>query len=49
MGRSRVKSTPDFSVEVDGVEGVCPAGEAWALQQIRDKKIPVFSCKGPYI
>ncbi len=49
MGKSRVKSTPDFSVEVDGVEGVCPAGEAWAKQQIVEKKIPVFSCEGPCI
>ncbi len=49
MSKSQVKSTPDFSVEVDGVQGVCPAGEAWAKQQIIDKKIPVFSCEGPCI
>jgi uncharacterized metal-binding protein len=49
MSTSKVKSTQDFSVEVDGVEGVCPAGEAWAKQQIIDKKIPVFSCEGPCI
>jgi hypothetical protein len=49
MSTSKVKSTPDFSVEVEGVEGVCPAGEAWAKQQIIDKKIPVFSCEGPCI
>jgi len=49
MSKSKVKSTPDFSVEVDGVEGVCPAGEAWAKQQIIEKKIPVFSCEGPCI
>ena len=49
MSKSKVKSTPDFSVEVDGVKGVCPAGEAWAKQQIVEKKIPVFSCEGPCI
>ena len=49
MSTSKVKSTPDFSGEVDGVAGVCPAGEAWAKQQIVDKKIPVFSCEGPCI
>ncbi len=42
-------STPDFSLEVGGVEGKCPAGEAWAKQQIIDKKIPVMSCEGPCI
>ncbi len=42
-------STPDFSLEVGGVEGKCPAGEAWAKQQIIDKKIPVLSCEGPCI
>lgn len=42
-------STPDFSLEVGGVKGKCPAGEAWAKQQIIDKKIPVLSCEGPCI
>jgi len=49
MAKKAVKSTPDFFLEVDGVEGVCPAGEAWARQQIIEKKIPVFSCEGPCI
>ncbi len=42
-------STPDFSLEVEGVKGACPAGEAYAKQQINDRKIPVFSCEGPCI
>ncbi len=42
-------STADFSLEVEGVKGACPAGEAYAKQAIIDKKIPVFSCEGPCI
>ncbi len=41
--------TEDFTLEVDGVKGVCPAGEAWAEQQILQKKIPVLACEGPCI
>ena len=43
------KVTEDFSIQVDGVKGVCPAGEAWAEQNITQKKIPVLSCEGPCI
>ncbi len=43
------KGTADFTLEVDGVKGVCPAGEAWAERQIADGKIPVLSCEGPCI
>ena len=43
------KVTEDFSIHVDGVKGVCPAGEAWAEQNIAQKKIPVLSCEGPCI
>jgi len=43
------KSTPNFSLEVEGVKGVCPAGENWAKQNIIEKKIPVLSCEGPCI
>ena len=43
------KVTDDFSVQVDGVKGVCPAGEAWAEQNITEKKVPVISCEGPCI
>ena len=41
--------TEDFTVQVDGVNGLCPAGEAWAEQQILQKKIPVLACEGPCI
>ncbi len=43
------KSTPDFSVEVSEVKGHCPAGEAYAKQNIAHNKIPVLSCEGPCI
>ena len=42
-------STPDFSLEVEGVKGACPAGEVYAKQNIAEKKTPVFSCEGPCI
>lgn len=42
-------STPNFSLEVGAVKGVCPAGENWAKQNILDKKTPVLSCEGPCI
>jgi len=41
--------TPDFSLEVQGVKGVCPAGEVYAKRNISEKNIPVFSCEGPCI
>ena len=43
------KATADFTLLVDGVKGVCPAGEAWAERQIAEGKIPVLSCEGPCI
>ena len=43
------KVTEDFTLRVDGVKGVCPAGEAWAEQQILQKKIPVLACEGPCV
>ena len=43
------KVTEDFTVQVDGVKGVCPAGEAWAQQSILEKRIPVLSCEGPCV
>ncbi len=43
------KVTEDFILQVDGVKGVCPAGEAWAEQQILQKRIPVLACEGPCI
>ncbi len=43
------KATKDFAVQVDGVKGVCPAGEAWAEQKILQKKIPVLACESACI
>jgi len=42
-------STSDFSIDVEGVTGTCPAGEQWAEQQIVESRIPVLSCEGPCI
>ena len=42
-------STPNFSLEVGAVKGVCPAGENWAKQNILDRKTPVLSCEGSCI
>jgi len=41
--------TSDYQLAVAGVRGHCPAGEAWAEQNIADGKIPVLSCEGPCI
>ena len=41
--------TPDFSLEVEGVKGLCPAGEVYAKQQMEKTTIPVLSCEGPCI
>ena len=41
--------TPDFSVAVKGVNGLCPAGESYAKRNIGERKIPVLSCEGPCI
>ena len=41
--------TSDFSLEVQGVKGFCPAGETYAKEQIAKKTIPVLSCEGPCI
>jgi hypothetical protein len=38
--------TPDFRLEVESVEGFCPAGERYANQRAVEGKIPVFSCEG---
>jgi hypothetical protein len=43
------KVTEDFTLQVDGVKGVCPAGEAWAEDKILQKKIPVLACEGPCV
>lgn len=41
--------TPDFSLDVEGVKGACPAGEDYAKRNIEMGKIPVLSCEGPCI
>jgi uncharacterized metal-binding protein len=41
--------TPDFSLDVQGVKGFCPAGEVYSKQQIAKSTIPVLSCEGPCI
>jgi len=41
--------TPDFTLEVEGITGVCPAGEKWAEDKIANKRIPVISCEGPCV
>lgn len=41
--------TADYSLEVQGVKGFCPAGEVYARRQIESKTIPVMSCEGPCI
>jgi uncharacterized metal-binding protein len=41
--------TPDFSLDVQGVKGFCPVGEAYAKQQQAARRIPVLSCEGPCI
>ena len=46
---SKNNSTPDFSLNVDGVKGVCPAGEKYAIENIAERKIPVLSCERPCI
>jgi uncharacterized metal-binding protein len=33
-------------VKVQGVKGLCPAGEAYAEKQIEKKTVPVLSCEG---
>lgn len=41
--------TDDFSLNVQAVKGTCPAGEAYASQQMAAQRIPVLSCEGPCI
>jgi uncharacterized metal-binding protein len=41
--------TPEFSVNVQGVKGLCPTGESYAKQQIEEKRTPVLTCEGPCV
>ncbi len=43
------ESSPAFSLNVDAVKGLCPAGEKHAQENIAEGKIPVLSCEGPCI
>ena len=41
--------TADFSLDVQGIKGSCPAGELYAKHQIAQGTRPVLSCEGPCI
>lgn len=41
--------TPDYSLDVKGVKGLCPVGETYAKQQVAAGRIPVLSCEGPCV
>ena len=43
------KFSADFTLQVDGVKGVCPAAEAWAEDNILQEKIPVLACESACI
>lgn len=43
------KVSEDFTLQVGGVKGVCPAAEAWAELKILHKKIPVLACESACI
>ena len=43
------ESTPDFSLDVQEIKGLCPAGEQYANQQIAARTTPVLTCEGPCI
>jgi uncharacterized metal-binding protein len=39
--------TMDFSLQVEGIEGACPAGDRYGSEQIASRRVPVLSCEGP--
>ena len=43
------KSSSRFSIDVEGVSGLCPVGEKWAADNLARRAIPVLSCEGPCI
>jgi uncharacterized metal-binding protein len=45
----KVTSSQAFFLDVDGVKGLCPAGEKHAKENIAKGKIPILSCEGPCI
>lgn len=42
-------SLTGYVLKVDGIKGLCPAGEAWANRQIKERATPVLSCEGACI
>ncbi len=40
------KTTSDFSLEVEGTEGICPAGQKVGNWNMAEGKIPVLACEG---
>jgi uncharacterized metal-binding protein len=38
-----------FQIQVERAAGLCPAGERYAEQQMREGRIPLLSCEGPCI
>ena len=40
------KSTPEFSIKVSEVRGLCPAGEFHAKQNIAENKLPSSLARG---
>ena len=44
-----ISESPEFSLHVDAVKGLCPPGEAWAKQHMEEGNIPVISCEGPCV
>ncbi|HEY5649247.1 MAG TPA: putative zinc-binding protein [Nitrospiria bacterium] len=49
MAPTKEPSSPAFSLQVDGIEGSCPAGEKWATEKRLNKRIPVIACEGPCV
>ncbi len=43
------QQTADFSLDVQGVKGFCPTGDAYAKEQIAARRTPVLTCEGPCV
>ncbi len=43
------ESEIEFTLQVAGTRGTCPAGDGYAARNEAEGKIPVFSCEGPCI
>lgn len=41
--------TSGFTLDIEGIEGSCPAGERYAAAQMAAKATPVLACEGPCI